>query len=131
MIAGRSDNDDARLRRLLDGLDQRVGRGRFEDRMTERQVDDVDAQRLLVRDRKLDRSNHVAGLAAAVLVEHLESNEADARRHALVVNVGRTLQSANQAGDMGAVTVIVERVLGANAAGGEIVKRLDAIAERR
>ena len=50
------------LRRLLDRLHQRVGRGRLEDRVAERQVDDVDAERALVGDRELDRANHVAGL---------------------------------------------------------------------
>ena len=52
---------------LLDRLHERVGRGRLEDRMAERQVDDVDAELRLVGDRELDRANHVAGLPPPLL----------------------------------------------------------------
>ena len=84
VVARRRDHDDAGLRRLLNRLHERVRRGRLEDRMAERQVDDVDAERSLVGNRELDGADDVAGLAAAVLVQHLEADEADARRDALV-----------------------------------------------
>ena len=41
-IAGRSDDDDTRLKRALDGFAQRIRRGRLHHRMTEREVDHAD-----------------------------------------------------------------------------------------
>ncbi len=79
------DDDDARLRRLLDRLHERVARGRLVNRVAERQVDDVDAEHVLVRDRKLNRADDVAGLAAAVLVEHLQPDELHGRGDAFVL----------------------------------------------
>ena len=48
-VARRGDDDDAGAHGGFDGLHQRVGRRRFEDRVAEREVDDVDAEQLLVR----------------------------------------------------------------------------------
>ena len=67
---------------MLNRLHERVGRRRLVDRMAERQVDDVDAEQCLVRDRELDGANDVAGRALAVLVEHLEADQAHVRRDA-------------------------------------------------
>ena len=77
-VAGRGHDDDAGANGALDRLDQRVGRRRFVDRMAERQVDDVDAERRLVGDREVDGANHVAGAALAGAVEDLQPDQARA-----------------------------------------------------
>ena len=67
-VAGGNDDEDAGARRRFDSLHQRVGCGRFEHRVAERQVDDVDAERFLVRGRELDGRDHVARRAGAEVV---------------------------------------------------------------
>ncbi len=79
--------------------------------MAEREVDDVDAELPLVGDRELDRANHVAGAAAAVLIENLEADELHRRRDTFVFDVQQARQAADQTGDVRAVTVVVERRL--------------------
>ena len=130
VVAGRGHDDDARLRRPLHGLHERIARGRFVNRMAERQVDDVDAEESLVRNRELNRADDVAGLAAAVLVEHLQPDELHRRGDALVLHVTESLEAADQARDVRPMTVVVEGG-SPHAALGEIVKRLDSVAERR
>ena len=98
--------------------------------MAEREVDDVDLEEVLVGDGELDGADHVAGLAGAALVEHLEADEVHARRHALELGVLQILLPADQAGDVRAVTVVVKRSALADTAIGEVVKRLDAVTER-
>ncbi len=61
---------------VLDGLHERIGRRRLENRMAERQIDDVDVERVLVGDRELDGANHVVGRALALRVENLQANQA-------------------------------------------------------
>ena len=75
VVAGRCDDDDAGTDGGFYGLDQRVGGRRFENRVTERQVDDVDAKLGLVRRREFDRVDHVAGVARAISIENLERDE--------------------------------------------------------
>ena len=65
---------------MLDGLHERIGRRRLENRMAERQIDDVDLERVLVDDGELNRANHVVGRALALRVEHLQPNQARGRR---------------------------------------------------
>ena len=63
---------------------------------------------MLVGDGEFDRANHVARAAAAGSVEHLQADELHRRRNAFVLDVGGALEAADQAGDVRAVTVIIE-----------------------
>ena len=85
VVAGGGDDDHAGADGALDGLDERIGRRRFENRMSERQVDDLDAEARAVGHREVDRPNHVARVAGAVLVEHLQHDELHVGREAAVV----------------------------------------------
>ena len=58
VVAGGGHDDDARARRRFDGLHERIGFRGFVNRMTERQVDDVDLQAIAVLDRVLDGAQH-------------------------------------------------------------------------
>ena len=97
--------------------------------MAERQVDDVDAEHVLVGNRELDRTNDVACLAGAGAVEDLQSDKLHARSHALEFRVFAGLQATDQAGNVRAVAVVVVRPRPHCAAGGEVVERLDAMTE--
>ena len=123
-VAGRGDDHDARAHGRFHGLHQRVGRRRLEDGMAERQVDDVDAVGGLVGHGPLNRVDHVARRADAVVVEHAQAHIRDARRHAL----GFGLVAADEAGHVRAVAVAIERRdgRGIGVAGREVARRLDA-----
>src|SRR5688500_16438740 len=99
--------------------------------MTQREIDDVDAKTIgrRVGGRKLDRTNHVAGLADALCVENLKNDELNTWRDALEFRVLH-FEPANEAGDVRAVAVAVERsVPQAQLAVGEVVEGLDARTE--
>ena len=106
-VAGGDDDDDAGADGDLDGLHERVGLGGFVDRVAEREVDDVDAQRRAWPPRTRAQDD-VAGVAAAGGVEDLHVNETDARGHAAVGAREAGLAAArNEAGDVGAVAELV------------------------
>ena len=75
--------------------------------MTERHVDDVDAERRLVRDRELDRGENVARRAAARVVEDAQANQVRIRRHAFVLAVRHEPAAGCETGHMRAVPVAV------------------------
>ena len=127
-VSGGRDDDEAGRRRFLHRLHKGiVFRGR-ENRVAERQVDDLDVEVRLVGDHVLDRLDDVARLAFALPVEHLQADEVDFRRDALKL-VGRLdAAAADQAGDVRAVAVVVERRDG-DAAAREIVEAGDAAQE--
>ena len=122
-VAGRDHDDDAGAHGRLDRLHQRVGGRRLVDRVAERQVDDVDRLRDAVVDGPLDRADHVAGGALAVLVQHAQADQLD------VLGDARHLRraAADGAGDVRAVAIRVHaRPAGA---AGEVHEADDAAAE--
>src|SRR5213083_2049963 len=72
-VAGRDHDGDACTDCALDCLHQRVARRRFVDRMTERQIDDINVQLAPVCDGEVDCGNYVARVAVPIPVEHLQS----------------------------------------------------------
>ena len=58
---------------------QRVGVVGLGDRRAHREVDDADVVGRAVRDRPVERGDHVADDAAAVAVEHLQANQVRVR----------------------------------------------------
>src|SRR5829696_8140071 len=72
-------------RGALDGLAQRIVGDLLRRRRPERHVDDPNRVLRLVRDRPVERLDDIAGLTAAVRVEHAQVDEVRARRHALHV----------------------------------------------
>ena len=81
-IARRRDDDDPRFDGALGRERQRIGVVRLVDAGGDRQVDDADVERVLVRDRVVDRGDDVADVALAVAVEHFQDDERRARRDA-------------------------------------------------
>src|SRR5918995_6779606 len=69
---------------MFDGLKERIGRRRFENRMAERQIDDVDIQHVPVRDGELNRANYVIGRALSLRVQNPEPNQASGGCHTYV-----------------------------------------------
>ena len=82
VVPRRRHDDDAGGARLFDGLHERVVRRRRVNRVSERQVDDLHAERGAVGDHELDGGDDVARPAGAVGVEHLQADEAGAGRDA-------------------------------------------------
>ena len=82
VVAGRDDDDQAGLHRARDGAAERVGGGRFGDRVAEREIDDADAVAARVGDRPVDAGDDVARIARAVAAEHAHVDEVHARRAA-------------------------------------------------
>ena len=62
-VAGRRNNDDAGAYGCFYCLDERVCGRRLENRMAQREVDDVDAQPRLVPGHEFDGADHVTGVA--------------------------------------------------------------------
>ena len=114
VVAGGGDDDHSGRRRALNRLNQRIGGRGLEDRMSERQVDDVDAQARPVGHREVDRPDDVARVAGAVLVQHFQDDELHVRRQAAIVRVVRQrARSADGSGDVGAMPVVVVTGTGA------------------
>ena len=109
VIARGSHDDDAGARGCLDRLNERIGCRGFVNRMPERQIDDVDVQRLFVRGNELDRRDDVARPTDAVLVEHFQCNEPGTRRNPPVWLLRRAAVAGDQAGDVRSVAVPVRR----------------------
>ncbi len=100
--------------------------------MAERQVEDVDAQRRPVGDRELDRLDDVARVAAAVVVEDAQRDDAHARGDALVVAAGAGPVRRDQVRHVRPVTVAVRRGRAHRRAAAEVVRRRDVqLAARR
>ena len=76
-VAGRGHDDDALAHEALRGEHERIRSRRFENRVAQRKVDDPDVVGLVIRTHPLERGNHVAGLAAAVTIEHLQGDDVD------------------------------------------------------
>ena len=121
-VARRDHDDQSLTDRVLDCLHERVGRRRLVNRMAERQVQDVDAEEILVRDRELDRADDVGRRALALSVEHAQANQPRVGRHADKL-------AGDQPGDVRAMTVRIDRRDCANVALSEVVERRDAIVE--
>ena len=107
---------------MLDRLHERIRCRRFENRMAERQIDDVDVERVLVDDRELNRPNHVVGRTLALVVENLQANQARRRRHAHKC-------ARRKARDVRAVPVAIGWGSDANVALREVVERRNTGAE--
>ena len=140
-VAGRRHDDDARARCGFNGLYQRVTGGGLEDRMAERQIDDVDAEGSLVGDGEVDGVDHIARVALAVGVEDAQGDDPGARRDTFVLPVGGRAAAAEQARDVRPMAVVVsgrdqisrsavEEVVEVETAG-EVVDRLDAGIDHR
>ena len=97
--------------------------------MAERQVEDVDAERLAVVHRELHRRNDVARLTLAGLVEHAQTDQAHLRREAAEVAAQLLGDAADDAGDEGPVPVIVLWRGLLCLAAPEVVERGDALPE--
>jgi hypothetical protein len=95
--------------------------------VAERDVEDVETKRLLVGDRKLNRHDHVAGRAVALVVQHAKADEACVRRHAGVLAARQRAAACNKTGDVGPVAIPVDRGgCDAALAVAEVVERRDA-----
>ncbi len=108
-VAGRHHDHDARAHGALNGLHQRIGGRRLEDRVAKRHVDDADVEVLPVRNGVLDRAQHVRRRPGPVGVEHLEADEADVRGHAAEDARGCRAVAADEPGHVRAVAVVVVR----------------------
>ena len=69
-------------RSVFDSLHERVGRRVLVNWMAERQVEYVDAEQLAIRNRELDRADHVVRGSSSAAVENLQSDESRMRRYA-------------------------------------------------
>ena len=74
--------------------------------MTQRQIDDVDTERVLVGDRELDGADDRAGVALPGVVEHLEDDQGHTGRDTAGV-VHLVPRGADESRDMGAVPIPV------------------------
>ena len=81
-IARGGDDDQARFDGAPGGERQRVGFVRLVDAGGDREVDDPQAERVLVRDRVVDRGDDVADVALARGVEDFFDEQRRARRDA-------------------------------------------------
>src|SRR5258708_997150 len=127
VVPSRGHDDNPRADGVLNGPNERVSIGALENGMPEREIDDLDIELAALGDGELDRRDHVARLAGAVGVEHLEPDEMRRRRHTLILSrIGAG--GGDQPGDVRAVTVVVVRH-GRDAAAREIVERVDAFGE--
>ena len=109
-VAGRHDDHEAGARRLLDGLDERIGGGGLEDRVTDREIDDVDAAGA----DGWPRCTRWRGTTSLVRpwpgrVEHLEHREARVRGDAGVLPARQRAVAGDQPGHVRAVAVVVVR----------------------
>ena len=76
--------------------------------MSERQVDDVDAQARPVGDREVDRADDITRITGAVLVQHFQNDEFHLGRQAVIrVAVRQSARAADGAGDVRAMPVLV------------------------
>ena len=108
VVAGRDDDDEPLRRRLLDRAHERIVRRLREDRVAEREVDDLHVQLRAVGRHVFDRFDDVARRALARLVEDLEAGERHVGRDAGKLSVGERAAAADQPGDERAVAVVVE-----------------------
>jgi hypothetical protein len=129
---------------LFDRLDQGIKLRRSRDGLAERQVDDLNAQCLAVRDDVLNRGNDGARGTSPVLVEYLEHHQVRIGRDALKHVARSGAAAANEAGDVRAVAKIVVRsrlrrlmepvelreIVEALDAAGEVSSRVNAGVER-
>ena len=128
VIPRRDDDHQPRARRALDGLAQRIVAIRLQHRRAHRQVDDPHVEVVAVRDRPVDRLDHVADVARPGVAQHPQVQQIRARRHAAVIL--RVDRRARLAGDdrrhVRAVAVVILAV-----AAGEILREQHAPALER
>ena len=107
---------------MLDCLHERVGRRRLINWMAEREIQHVDAEEILVRNRELDGAHDVRRVALAFLVEHAQANQP---------RVGRDTDelARDQPRHVRAMTVRIHGRHCADIALGKVVERGDAIVE--
>src|SRR5215471_12981490 len=83
-VSGGNDHHESSPYRPLHSQNERIPGRRLENRMPQRQVDDVQVQPLLVDDGELDGVNDVTREPLAVAVEHLQADEVCVRGDPLV-----------------------------------------------
>ena len=81
-IAGRGDDRDPRLHCALHRLAHRIVAIGLQHRRAQRQVDHANLVLMLVRNRPVDRLNHIARHARPIVPQHAEVHELRARRDA-------------------------------------------------
>src|SRR5258705_11388789 len=84
--------------------------------MAERQVDDVNAERLAVHGRELDRRDDVTRQTDAVVVEDAQADQVRGGRDAAEPPVGERAAAGHEAGD---VRALPEAIAGNGGAGAE------------
>src|SRR5438270_258074 len=100
--------------------------------MTERHVDEVDAERVLVFGCELDGGDDIARRSAAAVVEDAKADQVRVRRHTFELAIGQLSASGDETGDMCAVPVAVKGRRGhAGLTVGEVIERADAPREVR
>jgi hypothetical protein len=114
-------NDDTRGDRPFNRPNQRIGRCWLVNRVSERQIDDVDLQLRFAGNREIERGKHRARRAGAVRTEHFHANQPCAARDAAISRIRLVVLAANDASDVCAVAVVVE-LLDLGAAVEEIVE---------
>src|SRR5262249_56406845 len=92
----------------------RGGRGgiagvRLVNARRDREVEDAEVERVLVRDRVVDGGDHVADVALAAAVEHLLDQERRAGRDAAPAAARIVAAAGQNPGDVRAVAVVVVR----------------------
>src|SRR4051794_7898362 len=96
--------------------------------MTERQIDDVDAELAAVLRREHDRVDDVAGAAVARRIEYLQADERDVGGNPCPHAVAAGAAAADETGNVRPVAVVVERRPGMSTVR-EVIERLDLLIE--
>src|SRR5207247_3245220 len=81
--------------------------GRVVDRMSERQIDDINAQLAPVCDGEVDCGDYVARVAVPIPVEHLQSYVLALRCETGILTLRHVTAAADQAGHVRAMPVVV------------------------
>src|SRR5207244_13506700 len=90
-------------------LHERIVGRRTVRRVAERHVDHIDAERDLVLGRKFDGGDDIARRSAAVVIEDAKTDQVCVRGDASELAVGEITASGDEAGDMRAMPVAIER----------------------
>ena len=116
VVAGRNDDDDARLPGLLDCLAEWIELIALKNGTAKRKINDSNVICGFKTNRALDRLNYRCIGALAVVIKNLEVDQVHVWRDAVeraieVVARRRCAVAADQTGDMGTVTVVVVGVI--------------------
>ena len=109
VVAGGHHHHDASLPRLFHGQAKRIGLIGFIDRAAQREVDHPDVVLTLQGDGLLNTGNHVAVSAVAILIQHPDIDQVDARGNTLdgpIVSAagGVRTRTGDQPRNVGSVT---------------------------